>query len=121
MCDLSVDVIITVHIYTADTGKGKVSAVAAVRGYSSDNSPDRPDYLQEFAADFKLPPGFGIPGAILVTNPQKTELYLLGIIVNGLQSGILNFPCNSYVHTRTHNPDPRIVFVNKVRNPDLFL
>ncbi|XP_043693346.1 linoleate 13S-lipoxygenase 2-1, chloroplastic-like [Telopea speciosissima] len=56
---------------------------------------------------------FGDVGAVLVENEHPTELFIRTIVLNGSPTGSLNITCNSWVHTKSDNPQKRIFFTNK--------
>ncbi|KAH0991875.1 hypothetical protein GBA52_003358 [Prunus armeniaca] len=63
------------------TNSGK-SVQSAVRGWLPRPLPSDYAHIVEYAADFTVPSDFGSPGAILITNLQGKEFYLLEIVIH---------------------------------------
>lgn len=78
-------------------------------------------HIVEYAADFTVPSDFGSPGAILITNLQGKEFYLLEIVIHGFDGGPVFFPANTWIHSCKDNPESRIIFKNKVRKPYAYI
>ncbi|KAF9601202.1 hypothetical protein IFM89_017387 [Coptis chinensis] len=96
------------------TNSGK-TIDSSVRGWlpkQSDNT-----YIAEYATNFRVPSDFGCPGAVLITNLQSKEFYLMEIVVHGFNEGPIFFPANSWIHSRDDNPESRIIFKNKAYLP----
>ncbi|KAF5189929.1 Lipoxygenase 6 protein [Thalictrum thalictroides] len=97
-----------------ETNSGK-TIESSVRGWlprESDNT-----YLVEYAANFTVPSDFGCPGAVLVTNLQSKEFFLMEIVVHGFNEGPMFFPANSWIHSQNDNPESRIIFKNQAYLP----
>ncbi|XP_043690870.1 linoleate 13S-lipoxygenase 2-1, chloroplastic-like isoform X1 [Telopea speciosissima] len=60
-----------------------------------------------------VPANFGEVGAVLVENEHPTELFIKTIVLNGSLTGTLNITCNSWVHSKSENPQKRVFFTNK--------
>ncbi|KAH9301724.1 hypothetical protein KI387_013307, partial [Taxus chinensis] len=67
----------------------------------------------ECRADFTISADFGKPGCILVTNQLQEEFFLESIVLEGFASGLIYFPCHSWVHPTKLNPQKRIFFCNQ--------
>lgn len=108
------------NAFFAANKSGK-SAESYVRGWSPKLSND--PYVVEYAADLTVPQDFGEPGAILVTNLHDRELFLMEIVVHGFNKGPVFFSANTWIHSRKHNSESRIIFKNQViiARPPLFL
>ncbi|XP_020229857.1 lipoxygenase 6, chloroplastic [Cajanus cajan] len=96
------------------TNSGK-SVQSYVRGWLP--KPSNVANIVEYAADFTVPSDFGCPGAVLITNLHGKEFYLVEIIVKGFKEGPIFFPANTWIHSRNHNPESRIIFNNQVYLP----
>ncbi|KAB2634664.1 lipoxygenase 6 [Pyrus ussuriensis x Pyrus communis] len=98
------------------TNAGK-SVQSAVRGWLPKPVPLEYANIVEYAADFKVPSDFGCPGAIMVSNLQGKEFYLLEIVIHGFDGGPIFFPANTWIHSRKDNPESRIIFKNQACLP----
>ncbi|CAL8993828.1 unnamed protein product [Prunus brigantina] len=98
------------------TNSGK-SVQSAVRGWLPRPLPSDYAHIVEYAADFTVPSDFGSPGAILITNLQGKEFYLLEIVIHGFDEGPVFFPANTWIHSRKDNPESRIIFKNQAYLP----
>ncbi|KAL5717692.1 linoleate 13S-lipoxygenase [Ranunculus cassubicifolius] len=74
-------------------------------------------YIFEYTAKFSVPSNFGCPGAVLISNLQSKEFYLMEIVVHGFNEGPIYFPANSWIHSREDNPESRIIFKNQACLP----
>lgn len=70
--------------------------------------------IVEYAANFTVPSNFGHPGAVVITNLQSKEFYLVEIVVHGFNDVPVHFPANSWIHSRNDNPQSRVIFSNQV-------
>ncbi|MCD7466629.1 hypothetical protein HAX54_003476 [Datura stramonium] len=68
---------------------------------------------KHYEADFVIPEDFGEVGAILVENEHRKEMYVKNIVIDGFAHGKIDITCNSWVHSKSDNPDKRIFFTNK--------
>ncbi|PRQ28946.1 putative linoleate 13S-lipoxygenase [Rosa chinensis] len=67
-----------------------------------------------YEVKFVVDSNFGMPGAITVSNRDRSEFYLDGINIEGA----INFACNSWVQPECENPAKRIFFsTNKAYLP----
>ncbi|KAM6598083.1 hypothetical protein CsatA_008607 [Cannabis sativa] len=68
-----------------------------------------------YEVDFDIPKEFGELGAILVENEHHKEMFLKDIKIDG--EGLLNGPvtinCESWIHSKSQNPQKRVFFTNK--------
>ncbi|GLT86620.1 hypothetical protein SLE2022_047490 [Rubroshorea leprosula] len=96
------------------TNSGK-SVESFVRGWVP--KPSEHSHIIEYTADFTVPSDFGNPGAVLITNFQGKEFYLVEIVIHGFDGGPLFFPANTWIHSRNDNPESRIVFRNQTYLP----
>ncbi|KAK9707503.1 hypothetical protein RND81_07G202100 [Saponaria officinalis] len=99
-----------------DTNSGK-TVEAYVRDWPTNSSSSDHLNIDEYAADFTVPPDFGNPGAILITNCYSKEFYLVEVVLHGFQDGPVFFPANSWIHSRNDNPKSRIIFRNHTYLP----
>lgn len=76
-------------------------------------------HVMEFTSNLTVPANFGQPGAILVTNLLRKELYLVDIVIHGFNQGLVIFPANTWIHSQHANPDSRIIFKNQAYLPSL--
>lgn len=91
------------------TKSGK-SVEAYARGWLP--KPSNNPYMVEYAANLRVPHDFGTPGAILITNFNGKEFHLMEIVVHGFKGGPMFFPANTWIHSRSDNPESRIIFKN---------
>lgn len=98
------------------TNSGKI-VQSAVRGWLPKPVPSEYAHIVEYAADFTVPSDFGCPGAIMVTNLQGKEFYLLEIVIHGFDGGPIFFPANTWIHSRKDNLESRIIFKNQACLP----
>ncbi|XP_057482892.1 linoleate 13S-lipoxygenase 2-1, chloroplastic-like isoform X2 [Actinidia eriantha] len=82
-----------------------------IKGYARRVSRDKDDIKYE--CDFVVPKDFGEIGAILVENEHHKEMYLNNITLDGLQDGTLIVNCNSWVASKSDNPEKRVFFTDK--------
>ncbi|GFZ20737.1 lipoxygenase 2 [Actinidia rufa] len=82
-----------------------------IKGYARRVSRDNDDIKYE--CDFVVPEDFGEIGAILVENEHHKEMYLNNITLDGLQDGTLIVNCNSWVASKSDNPEKRVFFTDK--------
>ncbi|MQL96402.1 hypothetical protein Taro_029076 [Colocasia esculenta] len=99
----------------SETKSGKRSTEAAVMGWLP--RPTEQPYIVEYTADLTVPPDFGRPGAILVTNVHSKEVFLTEIVVHGFSQGPIFFPANTWIHSQKDNPSKRIIFSNQAYLP----
>lgn len=104
---------ITVQLISEDIDpetKAAKRISSPVRGWLPKESGNA--YILEYGADFTVPSDFGCPGAVLVTNLQSKEFFLMEIVVLGFKEPVF-FPANSWIHSQGDNPESRIIFNNK--------
>nr|QPA19686.1 13-lipoxygenase [Taxus x media] len=72
-----------------------------------------------YTSKFKIPDEFGEVGAISVTNEHHREMFVKNITIDGVSghSTTLRFTCNSWIHSKFDNKQPRIFFVDKSHLP----
>lgn len=97
------------------TKSGKRSAETPVKGWLP--QPSSNPLLAEYVANLTVQSGFGRPGAIVVTNLHSKEFYLMEIVIHGFSGGPVFFPSNSWIHSRSDNPQSRILFSNQTYLP----
>ena len=73
----------------------------------------------KYECDFVVPKDFGEIGAILVENEHHQEMYLNNITLDGLQDGTLIVNCNSWIASKSDNPEKRVFFTDKVSTTEL--
>ncbi|KAL5715805.1 linoleate 13S-lipoxygenase [Ranunculus cassubicifolius] len=66
-----------------------------------------------YQCSFDVPTNFGEVGAVVVENEIINEMYLNNIVLSNLPSGPVTITCNSWVHSKFSNPNPRVFFTNK--------
>ncbi|XP_050210549.1 linoleate 13S-lipoxygenase 2-1, chloroplastic-like [Mercurialis annua] len=72
----------------------------------------------KYEGKFNIPKDFGEVGAILVQNESHKEIYVNDITLQGFPSNVVvNFACESWVHSKFDNSDKRIFFSNKSYMP----
>ncbi|GMI93682.1 lipoxygenase 3, Arabidopsis thaliana lipoxygenase 3 [Hibiscus trionum] len=71
-----------------------------------------------YTAEFTVDSGFGIPGAITVTNKHQQEFFLESITIEGFACGPLHFPCNSWVQSTRNHSGKRVFFSNQPYLPN---
>ncbi|KAL5715807.1 linoleate 13S-lipoxygenase [Ranunculus cassubicifolius] len=67
----------------------------------------------KYQCSFDVPTNFGEVGAVVVENEIINETYLNSIVLSNLPSGPVTITCNSWVHSKFSNPNPRVFFTNK--------
>ncbi|KAG8070142.1 hypothetical protein GUJ93_ZPchr0006g43651 [Zizania palustris] len=69
----------------------------------------------KYVAEFTVPATFGPVGAVLVENEHHKEMFIKDIrLVTGADdSSAVTFDCNSWVHSKSDNPERRIFFTIK--------
>ncbi|KAL8129311.1 hypothetical protein V2J09_018466 [Rumex salicifolius] len=68
----------------------------------------------KYEANFDVPLDFGEIGAILVQNVHQKEMFLSNIVLKGLPNGqVITIDCDSWVASKSENPEKRIFFTNK--------
>ncbi|KAF6166900.1 hypothetical protein GIB67_020334 [Kingdonia uniflora] len=97
-----------------ETNSGK-SLESAVRGWLPKELENA--NVVEYSTNFTVPSDFGCPGAVLLTNLQFQEFYLMEIVVQGFGEGPIFFPANSWIQSRETEPESRIVFRNQAYLP----
>lgn len=97
------------------TKSGKRSAEAAVRGWLP--KPSNHPSIVEYAANLTVEPGFGCPGAIIITNLHNKEFYLMEIVVHGFTDGPSFYPANSWIQSCKDNQQRRVIFSNQAYLP----
>ncbi|KAI6669507.1 hypothetical protein NL676_004392 [Syzygium grande] len=86
-----------------------------IKGYARKKSQNVEEVTYE--CEFEVGEEFGEVGAILVENEHHKEMYLKGIILDGLVGGPLSITCDSWVHSKFDNPQKRVFFTNKCYLP----
>ncbi|TQD85090.1 hypothetical protein C1H46_029374 [Malus baccata] len=66
-----------------------------------------------YEATVTIPAGFGDIGAVQIENEHHEEIFIKSIDLDGFPNGTVNIPCNSWVHSKSDNPQKRIFFTNK--------
>ncbi|XP_008778427.1 probable lipoxygenase 8, chloroplastic [Phoenix dactylifera] len=84
---------------------------ATIQAYAHKGSQDIDDIKYE--CDFTIPKSFGEIGAVLVTNEHHNEMFLKDITFSSDDTTTLTISCNSWVHSKSDNPEKRIFFTNK--------
>ena len=85
---------------------------ATIRHYAHKEDTEGDEITYE--ADFKIPPDFGIIGAIFVENEHHKEMYVKDIVLEGHPIGPLHFVCSSWVNEKDLPDSKRIFFTTKV-------
>ncbi|XP_023511795.1 linoleate 13S-lipoxygenase 2-1, chloroplastic-like [Cucurbita pepo subsp. pepo] len=84
---------------------------ATIRHYAHKEDTEGDEITYE--ADFKIPPDFGIIGAIFVENEHHKEIYVKDIVLEGHPIGPLHFVCSSWVNEKDLPDSKRIFFTTK--------
>ncbi|KAL2487877.1 Lipoxygenase 2 [Forsythia ovata] len=94
-----------------DTGseKPKIKAYAHRR--------DKQDNETYYVSNFTVPEDFGEVGAITIENEHHKEMFVESIVIDGVYGGAINVTCNSWIHSKFDNKEPRIFFVDKSHLP----
>ncbi|KAM2719423.1 hypothetical protein EV2_040722 [Malus domestica] len=82
-----------------------------VKGYAHNASHKDNEVVYE--STFTIPAGFGDIGAVQIENEHHEEIFIKSIDLDGFPNGTVNIPCNSWVHSKSDNPQKRIFFTNK--------
>ncbi|XP_059657730.1 lipoxygenase 6, chloroplastic-like [Cornus florida] len=96
------------------TNSGK-SAESNLRGWLP--KPSNNPCIVDYTANFTVSHDFGSPGAILITNFNAKEFYLLEIVIHGFDEGPIFFFASTWIHSRNDNPESRIIFKNQAYLP----
>ncbi|KAL5552464.1 hypothetical protein UlMin_039865 [Ulmus minor] len=96
------------------TKSGK-SVQSNVRGWLP--KPSNQPNIVEYDCSLIVPNDFGNPGAVIVTNLHGKEFYLFEIVLHGFRGGPIFFHANTWIHSRKHNPESRIIFKNQAYLP----
>ncbi|XP_010265848.1 PREDICTED: linoleate 13S-lipoxygenase 2-1, chloroplastic-like [Nelumbo nucifera] len=82
-----------------------------VRGHVDWVSQDGED--AKYQGKFDVPTSFGDVGAVLVQNEFGKEIFLKDVVLGGISQAPVHIVCNSWVHSKSDNPEKRIFFINK--------
>ncbi|XP_071712286.1 lipoxygenase 2, chloroplastic-like [Rutidosis leptorrhynchoides] len=80
-----------------------------VKAYARYEALDFDISVYTYKCNFDVPADFGEIGAVLVENEYSKKMFFKNIVL----SNDVTFTCNSWVHSKYDNPDPRIFFANK--------
>lgn len=91
-----------------DTGseKPKIKAYAHKKDKDGDET--------HYESNFNVPEDFGEVGAITIENEHHKEMFVESIVIDGVYGGPINVTCNSWIHSKFDNKEPRVFFVDKV-------
>ncbi|XP_022985543.1 linoleate 13S-lipoxygenase 2-1, chloroplastic-like [Cucurbita maxima] len=84
---------------------------ATIRHYAHKEDAEGDEITYE--ADFKIPPDFGVIGAIFVENEHHKEMYVKDIVLEGHPIGPLHFVCSSWVNEKDLPDSKRVFFTTK--------
>lgn len=99
-------------VYLTETGKGKLSEKAYLRyGKTSISNGEK---STTYKIIFQLEPGFGTPGALIITNQLKHEFFLQSVSLQAPNKQIIEFECGSWVYPFERTGTDRIFFSNSV-------
>nr|ACD43485.1 lipoxygenase 2 [Olea europaea] len=66
-----------------------------------------------YESNFNVPEDFGEVGAITIENEHHKEMFVESVVIDGLYGGPINVTCNSWIHSKFDNKEPRVFFVDK--------
>ncbi|KAK1426304.1 hypothetical protein QVD17_14975 [Tagetes erecta] len=67
-----------------------------------------------YLAEFEVPEDFGTIGAIKIENQHRKEVFVESVVIEGAPIGPITVACESWVHSKSTNPESRVFFVDKV-------
>lgn len=67
-----------------------------------------------YLAEFEVPEDFGTIGAIKIQNEHRKEVFVESVVIEGSPIGPITVACESWVHSKSTNPESRVFFVDKV-------
>ncbi|CAI0412298.1 unnamed protein product [Linum tenue] len=67
----------------------------------------------KYATELEVPGDFGEVGAVIVENEHYNELFLIDIVLDGLENGPVKVICDSWVHPRSKDSKNRVFFTAK--------
>lgn len=94
------------------TGRGKLSEKAYLR-YGKTNTSNG-EKTTTYKIMFQLEPGFGTPGALIITNQLKHEFFIQSVSLQTPKKQIIEFDCGSWVYPFEKTGTHRIFFSNAV-------
>ena len=101
---------------TADTGKGRLSAEAPLRGGKKTNHGPGKTSTRTYQVTLFVDVEFGTPGAVVVKNGLKNDQFFLRYVQLELAEGrSVHFECNSWVYPYKKTNSDRVFFINTVR------
>ena len=105
---------------TADTGKGRLSAEAPLRGGKKTNHGRGKTSTMTYQVTLFVDTEFGTPGAIVVKNGLKNDQFFLRYVQLELpEDRRIHFECNSWVYPYKKTNSDRVFFINTVTFDDL--
>jgi lipoxygenase len=103
----------------SDTGKGRLSAEAPLRGGSKTKHGPGKTSTMTYHVTFFVDPDFGTPGAVVVKNGLKNDQFFLRYVQLELaEDRSIHFECSSWVYPYKKTNSDRVFFVNTVYLPD---
>lgn len=104
----------------ADTGKGKLSAEAPLRGGKKTKQQGRKTSTMAYQVTFFVDAEFGTPGAVVVKNGLRNDQFFLRHVqLNLPEDGrSVHFECNSWVYPYKKTNADRVFFINTSYLPD---
>ncbi|XP_022943468.1 linoleate 13S-lipoxygenase 2-1, chloroplastic-like [Cucurbita moschata] len=102
---------LVVELVSAEVDPATGLEKATIRHYAHKEDTEGDEITYE--ADFKIPPDFGIIGAIFVENEHHKEMYVKDIVLEGHPIGPLHFVCSSWVNEKDLPDSKRVFFTTK--------
>ncbi|KAG6570374.1 Linoleate 13S-lipoxygenase 2-1, chloroplastic, partial [Cucurbita argyrosperma subsp. sororia] len=102
---------LVVELVSAEVDPATGLEKATIRHYAHKEDTEGDEITYE--ADFKIPPDFGIIGAIFVENEHHKEIYVKDIVLEGHPIGPLHFVCSSWVNEKDLPDSKRVFFTTK--------
>lgn len=95
------------------TGKGKLSEKAYLR-YGKSNVSNG-EKTTTYKIMFRVEPGFGTPGALIITNQHEHEFFLKSASLRTPNNQTIEFDCGSWIYPFVKTGTGRVFFSNTVR------
>lgn len=96
-----------------ETGKGKLSKKAYLRFGKSNLS--NGEKTTTYKISFQVEPGFGTPGALIITNKNEHEFFLQSASLQTPNNQTIEFDCGSWIYPFEKTGTDRVFFSNTVR------
>ncbi|XP_022874513.1 linoleate 13S-lipoxygenase 2-1, chloroplastic-like [Olea europaea var. sylvestris] len=112
--DFIVDVLgrtLLIELIAAEVDPDIGSKKPTIKAYA--HRAGKKDNENYYKTNFKIPDDFGEVGAISVENEHHKEMFVKNIVIDGVSGHSTTFTCNSWIHSKFDNKQPRIFFVDK--------